>query len=172
MSATPLNGLGGRTGDVQQLPEPVASSAARCCTGSDEAGRVGHGRARAITADGCRRPRLRRHQASLPLALLEQRPRLVAEALLPVVIEAAFAQLGAEAVGRGAIERKAFGLQVSLHRRVELGDVLALLHARVVDGVRHDGLEIGGQALPSAPFMMNQKPSQMWLVSEQYFCTS
>ena len=91
-----------------------------------------------------------RHARSGQLAdgAFEQRPGLVAEAVLPLVVEAGVAQLGAEAVRRGLGERQALGLQVGLHGCVERLDVVALLQAGIVDGVGDDRLEVGRQALP------------------------
>src|SRR5579885_1589193 len=79
---------------------------------------------------------------------LEQRPGVVAEALLPFGVEAGLAELGAEGIGRWLVEDHALRLQVGLQRRVELLDVLTLLHAGVVDRVRQDLLQVRRQLAP------------------------
>src|SRR5687767_9954859 len=65
---------------------------------------------------------LRRPSGELADRAFEQAPGLVAEALLPLGVEAGVAQRGAEAVVGRAIELHALGLEVGLQRLVELAD--------------------------------------------------
>src|SRR6187431_2884187 len=67
-------------------------------------------------------------------SLLEQGPGFVAEALLPLVVEARLTQLGAERIRLGAVEGEALRSEVGLDGVVQLLDVLALLDTCIVDG--------------------------------------
>src|SRR4051812_28794932 len=80
--------------------------------------------------------------------VFEQAPGLVAELGLPLAVEASVAQLGAEAVRCRLAEAQSLGFQVGLDGFVEGLDVIALLHAGVVDGVGDDGLDVAGQRFP------------------------
>ena len=89
-------------------------------------------------------------------------PRLASPiTLLPLVVEPSLAQRLAEGGPVGIREFKPFGLKLRLQGVAELLDIGALKQRGLVDVAADNLLEIGGQALPSAPVAQNQYPSHM-----------
>src|SRR4051794_12259618 len=78
----------------------------------------------------------------------EQPPGFIAEAGLPLGVEAGVAQLGTEAIGCRLGEREPLRLEVRLHGCVEGLDVVSLFQAGIVDGVGDDRLDVAGQRFP------------------------
>ena len=108
----------------------------------------------------------------MPTACSSKRPRLVAEALFPLVVEAVLAQRRAERIRLRAVEGQALGGEIGLHRFVELADVFALLQAGVVDRIADDVLQVGRQGFPRAAAGEEPEAVPDVVGEEQYFCTS
>src|SRR4051812_47119304 len=108
--------------------------------------RQGRGLPPHYLSSDARRPSLRSGQ--LADGPFEQAPGFIAEAGLPLAVEAGVAKLGAEAIGRRLGERKSLCLEVGLHGGVERLDVVALFQAGIVDGIGDDRLEVARQRFP------------------------
>src|SRR5688500_14467560 len=82
---------------------------------------------------------------------LEAAPGFVAELALPLIIEARFLKDLPEWSGLGLVEDHALGGQLLFNRSIELGDIDALRHSRVIEVLGNDVLDICWQSFPSPP---------------------
>ena len=102
----------------------------------------------------------------------EDGPGFVTVLALPFGVETGLAQLIAEGCAVGLVESHPLGGQILLQAGIQLGDVGTLLQAAALMCFATIACRSAGSFSHARRLARNQKPSHMWLVSEQYFCTS
>ena len=104
--------------------------------------------------------------------LLERGPCLDAKLVAPFLVEAGLGQSRAEGGLVRAFEDEALLDEFVLQRGVEVGAVLALLDRRAIEFVTRISRIFSGRLVKARRLAISQNGSQMWFVSETYFCTS